>query len=187
MAGPEAVHAAEGGGHPHRAACIGAQGEVDQTGGDGHRRAAGGAARQSARAGRILRRAVVCVGAFQAEGEFVADRASRHAGAGRQQPGRGEPVRITAAGGLPGHVDQVFYGEAQAVERSAAAGGELGAGTGQERPRPSHQPRVRVTSASITAVDSVTKPKHFFTFHTVASVQKSGEVVAQQSSTRMQP
>ena len=35
--------------------------------------------------------------------------------------------------------------------------------------------------------ESVTKPKHFFTFHTVASVQKSGEVVAQQSSTSTQP
>jgi ABC-type uncharacterized transport system ATPase subunit len=35
--------------------------------------------------------------------------------------------------------------------------------------------------------ESVTKPKHFLTFQTVASVQNSGEVVAQQSSTRMQP
>src|SRR4029450_4746100 len=35
--------------------------------------------------------------------------------------------------------------------------------------------------------ESVTKPKHFLTFHTVASVQKSGEVVAQQSSTSTQP
>ena len=32
--------------------------------------------------------------------------------------------------------------------------------------------------------ESVTKPKHFLTFHTAAAVQKSGEVVAQQSSTR---
>ena len=35
--------------------------------------------------------------------------------------------------------------------------------------------------------ESVTKPKHFLTFHTEASVQKSGEVVAQQSSTMTQP
>ena len=33
----------------------------------------------------------------------------------------------------------------------------------------------------------VTKPKHFLTFHTVASVQKSGEVVPQQSPTSTQP
>ena len=37
------------------------------------------------------------------------------------------------------------------------------------------------------ASEFVTKPKHFLTFQMVASVQKSGEVVAQQSSTRMQP
>ena len=42
-------------------------------------------------------------------------------------------------------------------------------------------------SAAISWSDPVTKPKHFFTFQTVASVQKSGEVVPQQSSTRMQP
>ena len=35
--------------------------------------------------------------------------------------------------------------------------------------------------------ESVTKPKHFLTFYTVASVQKSGEVVAQQSSISTQP
>src|SRR5215212_66448 len=35
--------------------------------------------------------------------------------------------------------------------------------------------------------ESVTKPKHFFTFQIVASVQKSGEVVAQQSSISTQP
>ena len=37
------------------------------------------------------------------------------------------------------------------------------------------------------AFESVTKPKHFFTFQIVASVQKSGEVVAQQSLTSRQP
>ncbi len=35
--------------------------------------------------------------------------------------------------------------------------------------------------------ESVTKPKHFLTFHTVASVQKAGDEVAQQSSTSTQP
>jgi hypothetical protein len=42
-------------------------------------------------------------------------------------------------------------------------------------------------SALMTASEPVTNPKHFFTFQIVASVQKSGDVVAQQSSTRMQP
>jgi hypothetical protein len=39
----------------------------------------------------------------------------------------------------------------------------------------------------MTASELVTKPKHFLTFQIVASVQKFGDVVAQQSSTRMQP
>jgi peptide/nickel transport system substrate-binding protein len=38
-----------------------------------------------------------------------------------------------------------------------------------------------------TSCESVTKPKHLRTFHKVASVQNRGEVVAQQSSSRMQP
>jgi hypothetical protein len=48
-------------------------------------------------------------------------------------------------------------------------------------------PPARLPSEAITALESVTKPKHFFTFQMVASVQKSGDVVPQQSSTRMQP
>ena len=62
------------------------------------------------------------------------------------------------------------------------------------RPQADHRSRGTTTypaalrsSDRMTASESVTKPKHFFTFQTVASVQKSGDVVAQQSSTRMQP
>jgi hypothetical protein len=45
----------------------------------------------------------------------------------------------------------------------------------------------RERRAVMIALESVTKPKHFLTFHTVASVQKSGEVVEQQSVTSRQP
>ena len=39
----------------------------------------------------------------------------------------------------------------------------------------------------MTALESVTNPKHFLTFQIVASVQKSGDDVAQQSVSMMQP
>jgi hypothetical protein len=53
--------------------------------------------------------------------------------------------------------------------------------------RMSRYPVARFPSEAITAAESLTKPKHFLTFQIVASVQKSGDVVAQQSSTKMHP
>jgi hypothetical protein len=39
----------------------------------------------------------------------------------------------------------------------------------------------------MTASEQVTKPKHFLTFQIVDLMQKSGDVVGQQSSTKIQP
>jgi hypothetical protein len=48
------------------------------------------------------------------------------------------------------------------------------------------QPAAFFGNADITSLDLVTKPKHFLTFHKVASWQKSGDVVPQQSWTSTQ-
>ena len=96
----------------------------------------------------------------------------------------------------PRDVDQVLHGEGEAVEPTAPGrfAGCIAAGNERAVGLPAvvdhghvaeggrlHQRAPTTRRAEIIAFESVTKPKHFFTFQIVASVQKSGEVVAQQS------
>ncbi len=66
MGGAEAEDAAVGSGHPDAAAGVGAEGEVDEVGGDGDGGATGGSAGDSAGGARVGRRAVVRVLAIDA-------------------------------------------------------------------------------------------------------------------------
>ncbi len=123
----------------------------------------------------------------------------------RRRGGRGvtcEPVRISAAGVRAGDVDQVLHREGEAIEPPAP-----GRFPDARRPRNEgaegppviadrghvadgvrvHQRALCARRAAMIAFELVTKPKHFFTFQIVASVQKSGDVVAQQSLTSRQP
>ena len=103
----------------------------------------------------------------------------------------GGPVGIAAACDRALHVDQVLDGQRHTVQQTAAGGRGGAARAGQEGAeqvwRRGHHAGRAVSSAASTLALSVVKPKHFFTFHTVASAQKPGEVVAQQSSTSRQP
>ena len=148
---------------------------------------------------------------FEAEREFVGHCLAGECGACRQQCGnrwRGalgwrllrKPGRISGAGLTTLDVDQVLDREGQPVERpvsgrrTPACAGHLGAKIRRCQMRrscnhrvPANDAAVAADTALITTSEPVTKPKHFFTFQTVASVQKSGDVVPQQSSTMMHP
>ena len=133
---------------------------------------------------------------LQAEGEFIGDRLAGDRGTRFSQPTnhprvlRGSlmrvgPARIAASGGGTLHVDEILDREGQSINRSLA---ERRPPDGRTwHPRGHQRASAAAASACNMRFESLTKPKHFLTFHTVAAVQKSGEVVAQQSSTRMQP
>jgi hypothetical protein len=123
--------AAEGGGHPHRAAGVGAKCEVGEAGGHHRRRSAGRPARQQGRIARIGWRAKVPVLAFQAEGQFIcyglpAERraAFQQALDGRRMAERRglirSPIRIATAGNGAGDVDEILHCKAQAVQRAVS-------------------------------------------------------------------
>ena len=99
------------------------------------------------------------------------------------------PVRIAAAGDRALDVDQVLHRQRQAVERTAAGRRAPATRAGQEGVVEIglHLGRHQAPSAAMTSSEPVTKPKHFLTFQTVASVQKAGDDVAQQSSSMTQP
>ncbi len=92
-------------------------------------------------------------------------------------------ARRSPASGPPGAPFRTVRGPGTKAPASA----DTSCGKGSAAARPTRQPACAASSAVITSPESQTKPKHFLTFQIVASVQKSGEVVAQQSETMMQP
>ncbi len=129
MGRAQAEHPAIARRHPHRAAAIGADGEIHQPAGNRHRRARRRAAGQAVRRARIGRRAVMRVLAGERIAELVANGASDEVGAGVEQSrrrGRGlarrlvrsEPGRMAEAGAAAGDIEHVLGREAQPVERA---------------------------------------------------------------------
>jgi hypothetical protein len=205
---PHPVEAAECRGEADGTARVGAERKIRLARGNRHGGAAGGATGQPVGCCRVDRRAVVRVRAFEAEGEFVGDgrpdkgstrgeQSCNGLRVGRRGVMRREPVGIAAAGGASRHVDEILHGEGQAGQRPRRRGRHAVAPTGHKRAEWVFVRRHGVRcgahaafcpeSAPRMPALSVTKPKHFLTFQIVASVQKAGEDVAQQSVTMMQP
>ena len=148
----EADGAAEGGRQPDRAPGVAPERHRDQPGPDGHRRAAGRAARDvMRRVPRVVRGALVVVRADSAEGELdrvgLAD--EDHAGAG-QAPDDGRVLFRHVPGEEPGacgrrhapDVEEVLGGVRDAMERPevlAPPERELGGARLGERPLPGHR------------------------------------------------
>ena len=135
MGGAKAEHAAVTRGDADGAARVGAEGEVDESRGDGGDRSTGRASGQAVGETRIEGRAVVDVDAVEAEGQLVGARLADEGRAGIEQPAHGGrrlggnrvgalPVGVAGARRVAGHVVEVLDHERRSGERSTGLPGE---------------------------------------------------------------
>ena len=143
MRRPDSVEPAETRRHAHRAAGVGAEGGVANSGGNRGGRARGRAARHMARGARVCGRAVERVLAEDAERNFVGDGLADKGRAGVEQglhrPGMplrhlvgARPVGVAAAGRIPCDIEQILAGKGQTGELSARSPLDMYARTGHK-------------------------------------------------------
>lgn len=138
------------------------------------------------------------VSTFEAEGEFIGSGLSQAMGTSEEERidcscaalrlalGR-LPMWIAAPGGVAFKINEVLDRKAQTIEGAGAGRGQVCSGPGQKAIKIFAGNAHAVAIAASMSSEVQTKPKHFLTFQIVASVQNAGELVAQQSSSMMQP
>ena len=146
------VDPAEGGGHADRAAGVGSQREIANTGRDRRGRAARRASRDATAGAHVDRRPVMRVLARQAVEELVTHRLADDGGAGVKQrrdrlrvlrggPLLREPLRAAAARARPGDVEGVLDRGREPRERPGRGAGNGGDDVVRDEPAPGTRPR----------------------------------------------